>query len=99
MRGPKDIEELLQRIADQAKKLPKEQAQTVAACVEHALRGAQDDAWYEIIDSIYDHTNQPQKPLVQIGTMNGDINALEKKEDNHDNSNQQSLRGCKCLHE
>ena len=95
MRGPKDITELLQRAAEQAKKLPKEQAQAVAACLEHALRGAQDDAWYDIIDGIYDHTNQPQQPLLQIGEMNGDINALDPHND--DNPNQQSQRECKHL--
>ena len=97
MKGPQTIEELVERLVAQAKRLPTEQAQTVASCLEHALRGSQDDALYDLVDSIFEHTNKPQKPLVQIETMTGNINALENKEDSHDNPNQQSKRGCKHL--
>lgn len=77
MKGPEDIFELVERIANQAKRLPKEQAQAVASCLEHALRGSQDDDLYRLVDSIYEHTNLPIQPLLQIGEMNGNINAIE----------------------
>ena len=84
MKGPENILELVERIANQAKRLPKEQAQAVASCLEHALRGSQDDDLYRLIDSIYDHTSLPPQPLLQIGEMNGDIHAIEQKYDNSD---------------
>lgn len=99
MKGPQTISELVERLATQAKRMPKEQAQAVASCLEHALRGSQDDKLYAFVDSIYDHISLPQQPLLQIDTMNGDINALENKKDNHDNPNQQSQRGFQCLHD
>ena len=54
MRGPQNITELLERIAAQAQRLPTEQAQAVAACLEHALRGAQEDEWYDIITHAFE---------------------------------------------
>lgn len=98
MKGPDTISELVERLVAQAKRLPKEQAQTVASCLEHALRGSQDDNLYAMIDSIYEHTNQPSKPLLQIETMNGNINALENKTDSYDHPNQQPKRGFQSLH-
>lgn len=97
MKGPQTIEDLVERLVAQAKRLPAEQAQAVASCLEHALRGSQDDMLYALVDSIFDHTSQAQKPLVQIETMNGNINALEKETESYDNSNQQSKREHKHL--
>lgn len=97
MQGPQTIEELVERLVAQAKRLPTEQAQAVASCLEHALRGSQDDVLYDLVDSIFEHTNQPQKPLLQIDTMNGNINTLENKD--HDHPNQQLKRERECLHE
>ena len=97
VKGPQTIQELVERLAAQAKRLPKEQAQAVASCLEHALRGSQDDKLYDLVDTIYDHTAQPSQPILQIDTMNGDINALEPN--NHDHSNQQSQRKFQSLHD
>ena len=97
MKGPETIEELVERLAERAKHLPQEQAQVVASCLERALRGAQDEHLYEIVDSIFDHFNQPKTPVLQVGTVNGDLNAFENK--NHDHPNQQSQRKLQSLHE
>ncbi len=84
LKGPENIFELVERMTNRAKRLPKEQAQAVASCLEHALRGSQDDDLYKMIDSIYEHTSQAPQPLVQIGEMKGNINAIEPK--NNDDS-------------
>lgn len=97
MQAPKDIPELLHRMAEQAKHLPKEQALAVAHCIEHAIRGTQEDEWYHIADSILDYHNQPQQPLLQIETMTGNINAIEQAP-SHANLNQPSQRGFQSLH-
>jgi len=97
MQAPKDIPELLRRIADQAKRLPKEQALAVAHCVEYAIRGAQEDEWYNITDSILEYHSQPQQPLLKIDSMTGNINAIEQSP-NHANPNQSSQREYQSLH-
>ena len=95
MTGAQTIEEFVERITTQAKRLPKEQAHAVASCLEYALRGSQDDRLYAMLDNLYDHINQPQNPLLHIDTMHGNINALDPHND--DNPNQQSQRECKHL--
>ena len=95
---PKDIPELLRRIAAQAKLLPKEQAIAVVGCLNHATRGTQEDEWYQIIDGIMAYHNQPQTPLVSIDTMNGNINSIEQNLPSHDHPNQQPQRQFQPLH-
>lgn len=95
MKGPQTIEELVGRMTERAKHLPQEQAQVIASCIEYALRGSQDERLYDLIDGIFDYFNQPSTPVLQIGTVNGDINAIENKD--HDHPDQQSQRECKHL--
>ena len=97
MQAPKDIPELLRRIAEQAKRLPKEQALAVEHCLEYAIRGAQEDEWYQIIDSILAYHSQPQQPLLQIENMTGNINAIEQ-DPSHANSDQSSQRRFQSLY-
>lgn len=92
MQPPRDIPDLLRRIADQAKRLPKEQALAVAHCIEYAIRGTQEDAWYQIADSITEYHNQPHTPLLQIENMTGNVNAIEQGA-SHADTNQPSQRG------
>jgi hypothetical protein len=92
MNPPKDITDFLQRIAAQAKLLPKEQAIAVAGCLEHALRGAQEDEWYAIVDSILTHHNQPTQPLLSIEHMNGNINSIEQTPHDYADFDQSSTR-------
>ena len=97
MQAPKDIPELLRRLANQAKLLPKEQALAVAHCIEYAIRGTQEDEWYYIADSILDYHNQPQQPLLKIESMTGNINAIEP-EPTHANPDQSSQRRFQSLY-
>ncbi len=92
MQPPKDITELLQRIASQAKLLPKEQAMVVVGCVEHALRGSQEDEWYNIVDSIMAHHSQPTQPLLSIENMTGTIQSIEQTTHDYAHPNQPSTR-------
>ncbi len=92
MKPPKDITDFLQRVAAQAKLLPKEQAIAVAGCLEHALRGAQEDEWYAIVDSIMAHHNQPVQPLLSIENMTGNINSIEQPTHDYAHFNQSSTR-------
>ena len=92
MAPPKDITDLLLRMATKAKLLPKEQAIAVAGCMEYALRGAQIDEWYDIVDGILTHHNQPTQPVLSIEHMTGNINSIEQTPTDYANFNQSSSR-------